>query len=310
LNTSTHTELKDAGNFENPSMAVGDIQGSAEGGWSYAGRNLQFGVREHGMGSISNGMAVHGGIIPFTATFLTFSDYMRPAIRLGALMKLNVVYVFTHDSIALGEDGPTHQSVEHLAALRAIPNLIVIRPGDANETAIAWRMAVESRKAPVALILSRQDVPTLDRKKYSSAEGLRYGAYILSDAPGNKPELILIATGSEVNLIVEAQKKLSSGSSKSLPKIRLVSMPSWELFEAQPKEYRDKVLPPSVYLRVAVEAGVSQGWQRYVGDKGEVIGIDTFGASAPGEVAMDKFGFNVENVCQHVSDLLKRNKHE
>jgi transketolase len=253
LNSSTYTELKDAGNFENPTMAVGDLQGSAGGGWSYAGRNLQYGVREHGMGSISNGMAAHGGIIPFTATFLTFSDYMRPAIRLGALMELNVVYVFTHDSIALGEDGPTHQSIEHIASLRAIPNLIVIRPCDANETAMAWRIAIESRNAPVALILSRQELPTLDRSKFASADGLRFGAYILFDTPDGKPDLILIATGSEVSLIVEAQKKLSA-------KVRIVSMPSWELFEAQTREYRDSVLPPSVHSRIAVEAGVAQGW--------------------------------------------------
>jgi transketolase len=255
------------------------------------------------MGSISNGMAAHGGIIPFTATFLTFSDYMRPAIRLGALMELNVVYVFTHDSIALGEDGPTHQSIEHVASLRAIPHLVVIRPCDANETAMAWRMAIESRNAPVAMILSRQDLPTLDRKKYASADGLRFGAYILLDAPDGKPDLILIATGSEVSLIVEAQQQLSA-------KIRLVSMPSWELFEAQTKEYRDSVLLPSVHSRIAVEAGVSQGWQKYVGDKGEVIGIDRFGASAPGEVIMREFGFTAENICDHIIALLKRNNHE
>jgi len=301
LNTSTHTELKDAGSFENPSMAVGDMQGSAGGGWSYAGRNLYYGVREHAMGSISNGMAAHGGILPFTATFLTFSDYMRPAIRLAALMKLNVVFVFTHDSIALGEDGPTHQSVEHLAALRAIPRLVVIRPADANETAVAWKMAIESRKAPVALILSRQDLPTFDRKKFASAIGLRHGAYILSDVP--KPDLILIATGSEVKLIAEAQEKLR----KQKISVRLVSMPSWELFEQQSKVYRDKVLPRNI-IKMAVEAGTTQGWSRYVGDKGDIIGIDTFGASAPGDVVMEKFGFTVENICKRAIALLKKNQ--
>ncbi len=306
LNTSTFTELIDAGNFENPSMAIGDLQGSAGGGWSYAGRNLQFGVREHGMASISNGMAAHGGIIPFCATFLTFSDYMRPAVRLAALMELNTVFVFTHDSIAMGEDGPTHQPIEQLANLRAIPRLIVIRPGDANETAVAWRIAIESRKAPVALILSRQDIPTLDRKKYASAEGLRFGAYILSDIPDIKPELILIASGSEVSLIVEAQQELMK---HNIP-VRIVSMPSWELFEAQATEYHDIILPPSIHKRIAVEAGVTQGWRHYVGDQGIVIGIDTFGASAPGKVMMDKYGFTVENICLQAIALAKRNIYE
>ncbi|HTB07371.1 MAG TPA: transketolase [Bacteroidia bacterium] len=306
LNTSTFTELIDAGNFENPSMAVGDLQGSAGGGWSYAGRNLQFGVREHGMASISNGMAAHGGIIPFCATFLTFSDYMRPAIRLAALMELNTVFVFTHDSIAMGEDGPTHQPIEHLACLRAIPRLIVIRPCDANETAEAWRIAIESKKAPVALILSRQDVPTVDRKQYASAEGLRFGAYILSDIPDVKPELILIASGSEVGLIVDAQQELMK---HNIP-ARIVSMPSWELFEAQATEYRDIILPPSINKRIAIEAGVTQGWHKYTGDKGIVIGIDTFGASAPGKTMMDKKGFTVENICKQAQALLKRNSNE
>jgi len=237
---------------------------------------------------------------------LTFSDYMRPAIRLAALMELNTVFVFTHDSIAMGEDGPTHQPIEHLAALRAIPRLIVIRPCDANETAMAWRMAIESHKAPVALILSRQDLPTIDRKKFASADWLRFGAYILSYAPDVNPELILIATGSEVHLIVEAQKKLSEQNIA----VRLVSMPSWELFEAQSQVYRDTVLPPAVSSRIAVEAGVTQGWDKYVGDKGEVIGIDTFGASAPGEVMMREYGFTVENICERAIALLKKNKHE
>ena len=303
LNPSTFTEIIGAGNFENPSMAIGDLQGSAGGGWSYAGRNLQFGVREHGMASISNGMAAHGGIIPFCSTFLTFSDYMRPAIRLAALMKLNVVYVFTHDSIAMGEDGPTHQPIEHLASLRAIPGLIVIRPGDANETAVAWRIAVESTKAPVALVLSRQDLPIVDRKKFAPAEGLRFGGYVLSDAPDSEPEVILIASGSEVSLIIGAKEELN----KLNISVRLVSMPSWELFETQPVEYRDAILPPSVHKRIAIEAGVTQGWQRYTGDRGIVIGIDTFGASAPGKVMMNEHGFTVENICLHAMSLLKKN---
>jgi transketolase len=302
LNPSTHTELHDAGNFESSAMAVGDLQGSAAGGWSYAGRNLQFGVREHAMGGILNGLATHGGIIPFGATFLTFSDYMRPPIRLAALMGLQVVYVFTHDSLALGEDGPTHQSVEHVASLRAIPNLIVIRPGDANETAVAWRVAIETRDRPVALILTRQHVPTLNRSQFASADGLRRGAYILSDAQQGHPRIILIASGSEVGLIVAAQQKLQSQHIA----VRLVSMPCWELFEAQSKDYRDSVLLPSVHARLAVEAGVTQGWHRYVGDQGDVIGVDRFGASAPGPVVMREYGFTVEHVCKRALALLKK----
>jgi transketolase len=299
LNPSTYTELKEAGNFGNPEVSGEDLQGSAGGGWSYAGRNIFFGVREHAMGSILNGLAAHGGIIPFSATFLTFSDYMRPSIRLAALMGLHVIYIFTHDSIALGEDGPTHQSVEHLAALRAIPNLIVIRPGDANETAEAWRVAVKS-KGPVALILTRQNVPTLDRKKFAPSEGLNRGAYILADAPQAKPQLILIASGSEVSLIVEVQQKLQEQNIA----VRIVSMPSWELFEAQPDAYKNSVLPPSVPPRLAVEAGVTMGWGKYIGDKGDVVGIDHFGASAPGAVVMHEFGFTVENICKRALSLL------
>ena len=303
LNPSTDTELKDAGNFESPEMAVGDLQGSAGGGWSYAGRNLQFGVREHGMGAILNGLAAHGGIIPFGATFLTFSDYLRPSIRLAALMDLQVVYVFTHDSIGMGEDGPTHQSVEQVASLRAIPQLIVIRPADANETAVAWGVAIETRDRPVALVLTRQNVPTLDRKQFAAAEGLRRGAYILADTLHGKLRLILIASGSEVGLIVLAGQKLQE---QKIP-VRLVSMPSWELFEAQSQEYRDSVLPPSIHGRLAVEAGVTQGWHRYIGDRGDVIGVDRFGASAPGPIVMREFGFSVDNVCKRALALLERN---
>jgi transketolase len=300
LNPSTYTELKDAGNFGNPDIDGQDMQGSAGGGWSYTGKNIFFGVREHAMGSILNGLSAHQGIIPFGATFLTFSDYMRPSIRLAALMKAHVIYVFTHDSIGLGEDGPTHQSVEHVAALRAIPNLIVIRPGDANETAEAWRIAMKV-KTPVALILTRQNVSVLDRDKFAPAEGLNKGAYILSEAPQSKPQLILIATGSEVGLIVEAQKKLSEQKIA----VRLVSMPSWELFENQPIEYKNMIFPPDVHARLAVEAGITQGWRKYVGDKGDVLGIDHFGASAPGPVVMREFGFTVENVCERALALLK-----
>ena len=216
LDPSTHTALKAKGDFENPHDEAGNLQGSAGGGWSYAGRNLHFGVREHAMGSIANGLAVHGGIIPFTATFFTFSDYMRPPIRLAALMEQGVIFVFTHDSIALGEDGSTHQPIEQLASLRAIPNLLVIRPCDANETAVAWHLAIETRGQPVALVLTRQDVPTLDRKQFAAAEGLRRGAYILADAPNGKPEIVIIATGSEVGLIVAARDKLQKQKILSL----------------------------------------------------------------------------------------------
>ena len=304
LDPSTHTELKGAGDFQDPAMAVGDLQGSAGGGWSYAGRNLHFGVREHAMGAILNGLATHGGTIPFGATFLTFSDYMRPPIRLAALMGIQVVYVFTHDSLALGEDGPTHQSVEQVASLRAIPQLIVIRPGDANETAVAWRVAIETRDRPVALILTRQHVPTLNRSEFASADGLRRGAYILADPPQGNPQVILIASGSEVGLIVAARQALQEQNIA----VRLVSMPSWELFEAQSQDYRDSVLPPSVHARLAVEAGVTQGWHRYVGDQGDVIGVDRFGASAPGPVVMREYGFTVEHVCTRAQAVLERSR--
>lgn len=293
LDPSTYTVLKGFGDFEPSGAAVGDQQGSDGGGWSYAGRNLHFGVREHAMGSITNGLAAHGGVVPFGATFLVFSDYMRPPIRLAALMGLHVIYVFTHDSIAVGEDGSTHQPVEQLAGLRAIPGLTVIRPGDANETAVAWRVALEARDRPVALVLTRQDVSTLDRAQFSAADGLRRGGYVLADAPNGSPELILIASGSEVGLIVVARQKMLEQNVQ----VRIVSMPSWELFDAQPREYRDAVLPPTVGARLAVEAGVSQGWHRYVGSRGDVLAVDRFGASAPGEVMMRRYGFTVDNVC-------------
>ena len=293
LDPSTHTALKGMGDFEPPGIDAPDQQGSQGGGWTYAGRNLHFGVREHGMGAIMNGLAAHGGTIPFGATFLVFSDYMRPPMRLAALMGLHVIYVFTHDSIALGEDGSTHQPVEQLAGLRSVPNLIVIRPGDANETAVAWRLALETRHPPVALVLTRQDIPTLDRTQFAAAVGLRRGGYVLIDAPDGRPDLILIATGSEVALVVAAREKLLAGNIA----VRIVSLPSWELFDAQPREYRDAVLPASVGARLAVEAGVSQGWHRYVGDRGDVLAVDRFGASAPGSVMLREYGFTVENVC-------------
>jgi transketolase len=302
LDPSTHTALKAMGDFESPRDEAGNLQGSAGGGWSRAGRNLHFGVREHAMGSIPNGLAVHGGIIPFTATFLIFSDYMRPAIRLAALMEQRVIFVFTHDSIALGEDGPTHQPVEQLASLRAIPQLVVIRPCDANETAMAWRVAIETRNRPFALILTRQDLPTLDRTRFAGAEGLRRGAYVLSDAPRGKPDVILIGTGSEVSLIVAAGQKLAEGKVK----VRIVSMPSLELFDAQPRRYRESILSPAVGARLAVEAGSTQGWRKYVGDEGDVVGVDRFGASAPGKVVMREYGFTVKNVCKRAMELINR----
>lgn len=300
LNPSTHTVINGAGTFESPLTNFGDTQGAIDGGWSYAGRNIQFGVREHAMGAILNGISVYGGLIPYGATFLTFSDYMRPSIRLAALMELHVLFIFTHDSIGLGEDGPTHQPIEHLASLRAIPQLIVIRPADANETIVSWEFTVSHKKRPVALILSRQNLPTLDRSVYGSAEGVKKGAYVLLDSKDKKPDVILIATGSEVQLIVKAQQALLEKNIQA----RLVSMPSWELFDEQSQAYKDSVLLPDVKARVAVEAGVSQGWEKYIGERGVMIGIDHFGASAPGDVVMKNFGFTSENIVSHVLKML------
>jgi transketolase len=254
------------------------------------------------MGAILNGMALHGGVLPYGSTFLIFSDYMRPAIRLAALMKLHVIYVFTHDSIALGEDGPTHQPVEHLSSLRAMPGLTVIRPADPNEVAEAWKIAVQHQEGPVALMMTRQAVPVIDRTQFSPAEGLSRGAYILADSAPHPPQVILIATGSEVHLALEAYEKLRAGSIR----VRVVSMPSWELFERQPRDYRDQVLPPEITARVSVEAGASHGWPRYTGWAGEAIGIDHFGASAPGKVLLEKFGFTPDNIVSRVKELLNR----
>jgi len=302
LSPSTNTTLQAMGDFQNPQRPEGDRQGAVGDVWGYEGRNIHFGVREHAMGAMLNGIAAHGGFVPFGATFLVFSDYVRPAIRLAALMKQHVIYVFTHDSIGVGEDGPTHQPVEHVAALRTIPNVMVIRPCDANETALAWRVAMEANHQPVVLILTRQNVPTLDRGQYASAEGLRRGAYVLIDASDGRPDMILMASGSEVHLVLEAREKLSAEHVNA----RVVSIPSWELFDRQPKDYRDSVLLPSVKVRLAVEAGVSQGWHRYVGDHGGVIALDRFGASAPGGVVMRELGFTVENVVTKAQALLKK----
>jgi transketolase len=299
LNPSTHTVLKDLGDFGPPTGKDTKVQGAAGGGVSYAGRNLHFGVREHAMGAITNGLAAHGGILPYGSTFFIFSDYMRPPIRLAALMKLHVIHVFTHDSIAVGEDGSTHQPIEQLAALRAVPNVLIIRPADANETAVAWRVACETRERPVLLVLSRQNVPTLDRGRFAPADGLRRGAYVLADAPDGQPELILIASGSEVGLMVSAAERLQSQKVA----VRCVSMPSWELFDLLPQREQDNVLPPSVTARLAIEMGSSQGWRRYVGDAGDVLSVDRFGASAPGEVVQREYGFTVEEVCRRALAL-------
>jgi transketolase len=300
LDPSTHTELKGQGDFNPPLLPGEDSEGSDSSGWSHAGRNLHFGVREHAMGGVVNGLAAHGGFIGYGSTFLIFSDYMRPAIRLAALMGLHVVHVFTHDSLALGEDGPTHQPIEQLASLRAIPKLTLIRPGDANETAVAWKVAIEARDRPVLLVLSRQDIATLDRTRNASAEGLRKGAYVLSDAEGGKPALILIASGSEVGLILAAADRLR----KEGVAVRCVSMPSWDLFDAQPQSYRDEVLPPGVKARLAVELGVEQGWHRYVGDHGDMLGIDRFGASAPADILLAEYGFTVDAVVARARRLM------
>ncbi|NBB86358.1 MAG: transketolase [Bacteroidetes bacterium] len=263
------------------------------------GNNVNFGVREHGMAAICNGIALHGGLRPFCATFLIFTDYLRPSLRLAALMGLPVTYVCTHDSIGLGEDGPTHQPVEHYAALRAIPNLTFIRPGDATETVQAWKVALEHTDGPVVLSLTRQGLPEQDHA--GSVGDLSNGAYILRDSDGT-PDLILIASGSEVGLAMEAAKTLEADDIN----VRVVSMPSWELFEAQPDVYREKVLPPDVTARVAVESGVTLGWERYTGTRGAIVGLNRFGASAPGAEVMDKLGFNVDNVVDHCRQVLEQ----
>ncbi|HIP70398.1 MAG TPA: transketolase, partial [Anaerolineae bacterium] len=260
----------------------------------YDGRYIRYGVREHGMGAIMNGLSLHG-VIPYGGTFLVFSDYMRGAIRLAALMNQGVIYVFTHDSIGLGEDGPTHQPIEHLAALRAMPNLTVIRPADAWETAVAWKVALQNRATPTALALTRQKLPELARDK---AEGLANGAYIVSDAPDF--QAILIASGSEVSIAINAQKLLAEQGIAA----RVVSMPSWELFEAMPQSYQDEILPPAITARVSMEAGVTQGWERYTGSSGITLGINHFGASAPYETIYREFGLTPEAMADAAQSLL------
>jgi len=284
LSESTKTTIEGAGEFD-PRTGTGN--------------NIHFGVREHAMAAIANGLAYHGGVRPFVATFFCFSDYMRPSVRLAALNELPVIFVWTHDSIGLGEDGPTHQPVEHLMSLRAMPHLAILRPGDANEAAEAWRAAMEHRDGPIGIVLCRQNLPVLDRS--GKTGDTSRGAYVLADASGGRPRLVLIATGSELHLAVGAREKLEA---EGIP-TRVVSMPCWEFFEKQPREYREAVLPPDVRARLSIEAGVTLGWKRWVGDGGGSIGLDRFGASAPGEVVLRELGFTVDHVVRFARDLLR-----
>jgi transketolase len=277
-------------------------QGLAGGVWSHAGRNIHFGIREHAMTAALTGMALHGGVVPFGATFLVFSDYMRPSIRLAALSKARVIYVWTHDSIALGEDGPTHQPIEQLAGLRALPNLWVLRPSDATETVEAWRVALRRTDGPVGLVLTRQTLPVLDRTVLAPASGLSRGAYILAEADGLPPDVILIATGSEVSLTLEAHARLAGEDIRC----RVVSMPCWELFEQQSQTYRDSVLPPGVRARVSIEAASPFGWERYVGLDGAIIGVADFGASAPGPIVLRERGITSAHVVEVARRLLNK----
>ena len=290
LGNSNKTALK----FE----GAGDFQPG-----SYKGRNIHFGVREHAMGAALNGMAVTG-VRPYGGTFFNFSDYEKPAIRLAALMELPVIYVFTHDSIGLGEDGPTHQPIEQLPTLRAVPNLMLMRPGDANEVVEAWKVTMQQRHTPVALVLTRQPIPTFDRTKYAAASGVAKGAYVLADAPGGKPDVILMASGSEVHLCVEAYEALKGQGVQA----RVVSMPSWDLFEKQDEAYRNSVLPPSVKARVSVEMAATLGWDRYVGATGEMIGMHSFGASAPWKDLQKKFGFVADTVVEAAKRAIAKSK--
>ena len=286
LDSSTKTTIKASEDFQ---------------AGQYAGRNLRFGVREHAMGAAVNGIAAHGGLIPYSATFLVFSDYMRGAMRVAALSHFAPIFIFTHDSVAIGEDGPTHQPVEHVMSLRLMPNLDVIRPADPNETAAAWRCAVEERDRPTVLVLTRQKVPAL-APDAGMAEGVARGAYVLADAPNGAPDVLLLATGSEVHLALEARDLLAEQGVAA----RVVSMPCWERFERQPQAYHDAVLPPDVQARVAVEAGVTLGWQKWVGERGAVVGVDRFGASAPYKVIMEKFGLTAQNVADRALAVLGR----
>ena len=284
LSCSTKTFLKDMGDFN---------------GTTGEGRNIRFGVREHAMAAIANGMCNHGGVRPFTGTFFSFVDYMRPSVRLAALSKLPAVYIYTHDSVAVGEDGPTHQPVEQLMSIRSMPGLTVLRPGDANEVAESWKYIMQNTSEPITLVLSRQNQNTIDRKKYSGAEGVQKGAYVLADS--DNPKVIIMATGSELNLALDSYKKLKEEGIEA----RVVSMPSWEVFEKQNAEYKESVLPRNIRKRVSIEAGVTFGWCRYTGDEGINIGIDTFGASAPGNLVLEKYGFSIDNVTTKIKEMLK-----
>lgn len=289
LNPSTNTYIKESG-----AINTGDFNG----------RNIHFGIREHGMASILNGMALYGGTIPFGSTFLVFSDYLRPAIRLASLSKIKPILVFTHDSIGLGEDGPTHQPIEHLASLRAIPNVVVIRPADANETSFAWQAAIQHKGSPAIIILTRQGLPVLDQNKFPSASNVLKGAYILVEAEGGKPDIILMATGSEVSVTLKAAEELMREGIKA----RVVSFPSWELFEKQPDSYKESILPNYIKARVSVEAGVKQGWEKYIGDQGASVSIETFGHSAPLNVLMEKYGFSSTNISNQAKKVLENIK--
>jgi transketolase len=308
LDPSTRTALKGKGDFESPEFTppagAPPTQGMVGGPLGYAGRNIHFGIREHAMAAIATGMALHGGILPYAATFFTFSDYMRPSIRLAALSKAHVIYVWTHDSIGLGEDGPTHQPIEQLASLRAIPDLMLLRPADANETVEAWKIAVAHTEGPVGLVFTRQKLPILDRSTLAPAAGTAKGAYVLADCAGGPPKLILIATGSEVSIALEAHNQLTREGVAS----RVVSMPCWDLFQAQPPSYKDMVLPPGVKARVSVEAGSPLGWERYVGLEGAIIGLNRFGASAPGEIVMRELGFTPEHIVKVAKSILAGNR--
>jgi len=303
LNPSTFAWLPGHGDFQpDETVPAEQIEGSVGGVWGYAGRNIHFGVREHAMGSVALGIALHGGLIPFTGTFFVFLDYMRPSIRLAALSRIRTIFVFSHDSIGVGEDGPTHQPVEHIANLRAIPDLVTIRPADGNEAVEAWRIAIERKDGPTALVFSRQKLPIIDREKTAAASDLRRGAYIIRQANKSRTDIILIATGSEVSIAIEAAKMLE----KEGIAVRVLSMPSWELFEAQPVEYRESILPPNIKARIAIEAGIGQGWERYIGFDGDFIGMSGFGASAPAKILYEKFGITAKNIVERAKILISK----
>jgi transketolase len=299
LNPSTFTVLKGQGDFQSDDSSAEGAQGASGGVWGFAGRNIHFGVREHGMGAIVNGLTLHGGVIGYGSTFLPFFDYMRPAVRLSAIMQIGSLWIYTHDSIGVGEDGPTHQPVEQYAAARAIPDLLFIRPADANEVAWAYKVAIENRHKPTVLALTRQNLPVLDRAVYASAEGVTKGAYVLNPHI-TEPQVILIATGSEVALIVEAEKKLAEQGIAA----RLVSMPCWELFATQSAKYRESVLPKAITARLAVEAGVELGWHKWVGTHGATLTLNRYGASAPAARVFKELGFTVENVVAKAKEVM------